>query len=184
MSSQRIGKYACLELERRYLLAQLPPQLTHDAPHWQIVDHYLAGTRMRLRQMTQIPSDMDQSSIYKLTQKFRGPRQDVTQTTITNLYLDEAEYRHLRTLEAYALVKRRYTYVAEGRQYSIDVFDDRHRGLILAEAECETEAEVANLTLPSFAQQEVTQETFFRGGVLASLPEVELRAGLRRWNIG
>jgi hypothetical protein len=46
MSSKRVGKYACLELERRYLLSQLPSDLVGQANGWLIVDRYLVDTRL------------------------------------------------------------------------------------------------------------------------------------------
>ena len=50
MSTHRIGKYACLEIERRYLLPHCPPNLAGRPPHSRITDHYLLPSRLRLRQ--------------------------------------------------------------------------------------------------------------------------------------
>jgi hypothetical protein len=48
MSRQRIGKYAWLEIERRYLLRRLPTDVERSTRR-RITDHYLISTRLRLR---------------------------------------------------------------------------------------------------------------------------------------
>ncbi|NIW50175.1 MAG: hypothetical protein GWN30_36990 [Gammaproteobacteria bacterium] len=166
MSTQRIGKYACLEIEKRLLLVELPPGLTEKSLGWQIEDRYFPNTRMRLRRMRRIGS---KDVIYKLTQKFQADDQDATQTTITNLYLTEAEYRLFAELEAQVIEKRRFAYHTPERKFSIDVFDGRLSGLILAETEFETMAELAGFTLPDFALRDVTDDRYFTGGHLAEI---------------
>lgn len=175
MSSKRIGKYACVELERRYLLAQLPNNITTG---WQITDRYLIGTRLRLRRMSQ-PSTG--KVLYKFGQKYQAEEQPATHTTITNIYLNETEYQTLSQLPAHELNKLRYALHANNRRYSVDQFQGALAGLILAETECETEADVASLTLPAFALKEVTTEPFFKGGHLVTLPRENFIAQLTRW---
>ncbi len=176
MSDQRIGKYACLEIERKYLLDRLPVDLHEQAPHWQITDHYLVNTRLRLRRMTRVASDQ---VLYKLGQKYRTDTQAQTQATMTNLYLTAAEYQCLATLEAKQIVKKRYDYVYQGRTYGIDLFGEQLTGLILAEIECATMAEVDGLSLPAFARQDVTDDPFFGGGSLAAIDRATLQAALQ-----
>lgn len=175
MSSQRIGKYACLEIEKKYLLSKLPLDLDGHESHWQITDRYLANTRLRLRWMVSPATDQ---VIFKLAQKYRAAAQDPTQTTITNLYLSAEEYQRLASLDARQLVKQRYEYLHQGRQYSIDVFEGALIGLILAEIECETTEEVAQLPFPDFALRDVTVDPFFAGGALATLDHETFQAGL------
>ncbi len=38
-----IGRYAHIERERRFLLAEAPSELAPDAAHWAIYDHYSGG---------------------------------------------------------------------------------------------------------------------------------------------
>ena len=45
-------KYAHVERERRWLLAAVP-DLPHDARRLTIVDRYVRGTRLRLREVTE-----------------------------------------------------------------------------------------------------------------------------------
>jgi hypothetical protein len=87
MSTQRIGKYACLEIERRYLLRQFPTDLAGRPPAWRITDHYVLPTRLRLRRM-----ESGETVHWKLGQKFRAPGQHPFEATITNLTLTEQEY--------------------------------------------------------------------------------------------
>ena len=138
MSSRRIGKYACLELERRYLLRELPADLVGQVPTWLITDRYLIGTRLRLRRMMAPNSGV---IVLKFGQKYRAPSQSAAETTITNMYLNDAEYYCLSQVEAKVIVKKRHTYVFDGLEYRVDCFEDKLAGLVLAEIECETTQE-------------------------------------------
>jgi CYTH domain-containing protein len=175
MSSQRIGKYACLEIERKYLLSCLPVDLNEQDPHWQITDHYLVQTRLRLRRMAQPATNQ---VLYKLGQKYRTDEQDSSQSTMTNLYLTKEEYQQLALLPARQLEKRRYAYLHQGHRYAIDIFAGYLTGLILAEIECETMAELAQLPVPAFAVEDVTADTFFSGGSLVAINRAAFQAGL------
>jgi adenylate cyclase len=178
MVSQRIGKYACLETERRYLLNKIPDDLFQNNG-WLITDHYFPTTRLRLRRMQSISGE---ETVYKLTQKYRSEIQNTYETTITNLYLTEAEYNFLRLLEAKLIEKRRYPYRVQNQQFSIDVFEGRHQGLILAEMEFE-KTESGEFTVPVFALADVTDDPFFTGGNFARLTDAEFRQGLMRKGI-
>jgi CYTH domain-containing protein len=175
MTSQRIGKYACLETERRYLLRTIPGDLSAGAISWHITDRYFPHTRLRLRHMKSIPGGED---IYKLSQKYRSGTQNAYEATITNIYLTGAEYNFLQPLEAKIITKRRYPYIAQNHNFSIDVFEGRHQGLILAEIEFENESGLEESVLPSFALRDVTEDLFFSGGNLAFMTDEEFRQGL------
>jgi CYTH domain-containing protein len=175
MTSQRIGKYACLETERRYLLKTIPNELAANANGWLITDHYLPNTRLRLRKMESMTG---KENIFKLTQKYRSETQNVYETTITNVYLTEAEYNLLQPLEAKIIRKRRYPYPAQNHTFSIDVFEGRHQGLILAELEIEGRSELGEFALPLFALKDITDDPFFTGGKLAIMTDEEFRQGL------
>ena len=177
MSSKRLGKYACLEFERRFLLRELPSDLAGQTNGWLIIDRYIVDTRLRLRRMITLDSEQ---IVFKFGQKYHAPSQGGAETTLTNLYLDEKEYDCLSKLEAREVVKRRYRYVNRGLEYGIDVFEGELSGLILAELECETESDCERLQTPSFALREVTDDLFFRGGFLAKLTRAEFEAGIAR----
>ena len=175
MTSQRIGKYACLETERRYLLRTVPDDLPANADGWHISDCYFPNTRLRLRNMKAIAGD---ENIYTLTQKYRSGTQNAFETTITNMYLTEAEYNFLQPLEAKIIRKRRYPYSAQNHKFSIDVFEGRHQGLILAEIEMENKVEAGEFVPPSFVLKDVTDDPFFTGGNLVTMTDEEFKQGL------
>ncbi len=175
MASQRIGKYACLEIECRYLLNKIPDDLLDSLKGWLITDRYFPHTRLRLRHMKSLSGD---EHIYKLTQKYRSETQNAYETTITNIYLTEAEYNHFEALEAKILQKKRYPYSLPKFSLGIDVFEGRHQGLILADMELEKSAGIDELALPAFVLKDVTEDPFFTGGNLVTMTEEEFRQGL------
>lgn len=177
MSSKRLGKYACLELERRYLLREVPPNLAAQANGWLIVDRYILNTRLRLRRMIALKSG---KIMCKFGQKYRAPSQSGVETTMTNIYLDEAEFECLSKLEAREVVKKRYRYSSDGLEYGIDVFEGTLTGLILAEIECETKQDCEQLQPPSFSLKEVTDDIFFTGGFLSKLTKEEFETSLAK----
>src|SRR5713101_6552173 len=83
------SRYARVERERRYLLQDLPEGLTRASPHVQITDHYLTGTRLRLRK---IRDPQTNKWTLKFTQKFAPNPQELSRTMITNVSLNAHEY--------------------------------------------------------------------------------------------
>ena len=117
-------------------------------------DIYFTGTRLRLRRM--VDRRGERPTIYKFTQKASG--------LITNTYLAEDEYRLLAQLPGHELRKIRYSLPPFG----IDVFLPPHDGLVLAEAEFETDEEMAAAAGPPGAVAEVTDDERYTGGYLAA----------------
>jgi hypothetical protein len=169
-------KYARPELERRFLLAALPP----GEPRHRVLieDRYLSGTRLRLRRMTDIdPEGMAGGVTYKLGQKVPAP--DGTPGLITNVYLSDAEYRALSRVPGVELRKVRSSYPPFG----VDQFEGPLAGLILAEAEFADEAEAASFR-PSIAiVAEVTADLRLTGGRLVVTTKPELRAILDEYGV-
>src|SRR4029453_18246324 len=100
------------------------------------------------------------------------------ETTITNLYLTGEEYKHFESVEGMIIKKRRYPYSVQDHNFSIDVFEGRHQGLILAEIEFERRSELGEFALPVFALKDVTNDPFFTGGNLITITDEEFRLGL------
>ena len=173
MTSQRIGKYACIEVERRFLLNKVPDNLPTNG--WLITDRYFPNTRLRLRHMKSVSNN---DNIYKLTQKYPNETQDAYETTITNIYLTEEEYKLFESVEANILQKKRYPYTIQNHSLSIDVFEGRHQGLILAEMELENRVEADAFVLPAFLLKDVTKDPFFAGGNLVAMTDEEFKQGL------
>ena len=170
-------KYTRVERERRYLLAGLPPGLESHAPHAQITDNYVTGTRLRLRKHRWVPTN---EWTLKLTQKHTPAPPDFSRTLITSIYLTEYEYEVFSVFEGNELRKNRYPFEHAGRLYSVDVFLGPLRGLVLAETDFETDEEMDAFPPPSFARLDVSRDELFTGGRLVELTAEELRAELAR----
>lgn len=177
LSSDEYGKYARVERERRFLLEDLPEGLTRASQHRQIWDNYITGTRMRLRQI-RVPATKERQ--WKLTQKYAPAPPDFSRTIITNLYLSAQEYEVLYVFAGNEIRKNRYPFEHEGRSYGIDVFLGPLWGLILAETGFETDEEMDQFTLPSFALADVSRDEMFTGGRLAYLTIEDIQAHLSK----
>ena len=171
------SRYARVERERRYLLRELPPGLKLSDPHTQLTDNYVTGTRLRLRK---VRDPRTNEWTLKLTQKHAPAPPDFARALITNMYLSPYEYEVLSVFEGNELRKNRYPFEHAGRLYSVDVFLGHLRGLVLAETDFETDAEMDAFPKPPFALLDVTRDELFTGARLVELTAEELRAELAR----
>ncbi len=178
MPPERIGKYTCLEIERRFLLRELPPGLAAQMTGWRITDRYISGTRLRLRRMEALNGE---SVIYKLGQKYRSDSQGPGETTMTTIYLDEFEYGRLIELDGPELRKTRFPFEIYGLTFGIDRFEGSLDGLVLAEIECGTLQEFENLNAPVADWVDVTENEFFTGGSLVKLNREQIKIEMVRW---
>lgn len=169
------SRYARVERERRYLLRELPPGLKPSDPHTQITDNYVTGTRLRLRTVRDPRAN---EWTLKLTQKHAPEPPDFSRTLITTIYLSPYEYEVLSVFEGNELRKNRYRYEHDGRLYSVDVFLGPLRGLVLAETDFETDAEMDAFPPPPFAHLDVTRDELFTGARLVELTAEEIRREL------
>lgn len=115
-------KYAVVERERRFLLARLPDGVVSTK---QIVDRYVTGTRLRLREVR----EEDGTVIRKLGHKVRlseGP----TEVACTNFYLNDQEWAVLGALPAQILRKKRHMLHRDGLIVAVDEHED---GTLVAE---------------------------------------------------
>jgi CYTH domain-containing protein len=158
------GRYAKREYERRWLLSSLPPGLDPLRPCARITDHYIDGTRFRLRKRVELATG---ETVWKLTQKFPETSGATNRIVITNCYLNPAEHELFRRLPGRALVKCRWVLEHGRDRYAVDVFEDRLAGLVLAECEYPTSAALRAAGPPPFEAVEVTDQTAFQGGRLA-----------------
>ena len=115
-------KYAIVERERRYLLARLPEGITSTK---QILDRYVTGTRLRLREVR----EGDGTVVRKLGHKVRlteGP----AEVACTNFYVNDEEWAVLTALPAQLLQKTRHMVHRDGVLVAIDEHED---GTLIAE---------------------------------------------------
>ena len=170
------SKYACVELERRFLLEDLPEGLTRASPHVQITDNYISGTRLRLRK---VRDPQTNKWTVKFTQKFAPDPQDLSRTIITNTYLNAAEAEQLGVFEANEIRKNRYPFEFEGRKFTVDMFLGDLFGLVLAEVGFENDEDMKRFPPPPWALSDVTNDEMFTGGRLSVLTFAEIRELLR-----
>jgi CYTH domain-containing protein len=150
--------YARLELERRFLLEALPPDLDPD-DFERLHDLYVAGTHLRVRHVHRANGDWLAT---KLGQKIPNPAapDDPRQRQMTTIYLPRSEGEALLPLAGLHTVKRRYKIAEQGWTWCIDVWEEPAgaEGTIVAEVETPSLAELEALDLPAWAVREVTAD--------------------------
>jgi CYTH domain-containing protein len=166
------SKYARVERERRYLLADLPEGLTRADHHLQITDNYITGTRLRVRK---VRDPRTNKWVVKFTQKFAANPEDLSRTIITNTYLNAIEAETLAVFEANEIRKNRYPFEFAGQKFSVDMFLGDLFGLVLAEISFESDEELDGFPKPMFALADVTNNEIFSGGKLSQLTFADIR---------
>lgn len=167
-------KYARIERERRFLLAQFPGDRMV-VQHRRITDNYIEGTTLRLRKQC----SSDGGTTFKLTQKLTVRGSGSQQGFITSIYLTQDEFQVLAQLPARMLTKTRFSVPPFG----IDVFDGLLEGLILAEAEFDSAAAADALTIPSFVIREVSADDRFTGGQLVRASREQIWSWLSDYGV-
>lgn len=166
-------KYARIERERRFLLDRFPDAASVERIR-RITDRYIDGTSLRLREQ----SEQGLPTVFKLTQKVPARASGGQQGLITNMYLSKDEFSVLAQLPAKQLSKTRFSVPPFG----IDVFAERLEGLLLAEAEFDSDEAAEALMLPSFIRAEVTDDDRFTGGQLVRASRRDLQTWM--WEYG
>jgi CYTH domain-containing protein len=170
------GKYAKHEYERRWLLPALPSGVDPAQPWARITDHYLEGTRFRVRERVALQSS---DVVWKLTHKFPEPDGSNDRVVITNNYLTREEYERFRRLPGQSLVKHRWLLEQDGARYGVDAFLGPLHGLLIAEREYETHQGLLGSAALPFEGVEVTDRSEFTGGALAGKTFDEIRHFVR-----
>lgn len=150
-------KYALPEFERRWLVpgvACVPGALGEARL---IEDRYIAGTRLRLRRVTDALGGVTN----KLGKKYRTEAGSFE--SIVNIYLDAAEHALLADLPAYRSIKRRYS--MEGG--SLDVYEQPRADLCIFEVELASEAQIRAYRPPDFVGREITGDPRYTGYAIA-----------------
>jgi CYTH domain-containing protein len=176
VSDKSFGKYAHPEVERKFLLATIPPGSTFQAD---ILDHYIPKTTLRLRRM-----QTEHDVTFKFAQKLRVHPHETRVIFHTNMYLSEAEYVFLvSTLPAHPLEKRRFRFHGAAIPIAIDQFQGPLEGLVIAEVDFGPNGDPSSLTMPSFALAEVTDDERFTGARLALTTHSQVKALLDEFNV-
>jgi CYTH domain-containing protein len=115
-------KYAHVERERRFLVARVPDGADSRK---KIVDRYVTGTRLRLREV----EEDDGTVVRKLGHKVRLS-EGSDEVACTNFYLNDDEWELLCGLPASFLRKTRHIVRRDGIVVAVDELED---GTLLAE---------------------------------------------------
>jgi len=173
---KKFGKYAHPEVERKFLVATIPPGTIFRAD---ITDHYIPNTTLRLRRM-----QTEHEVTFKLGQKLRVHPHEARVILHTNFYLSEAEYVFLAsTLPSHRLAKRRFGFHGETIPMAIDQFQGPLEGLIIAEVDFGPNGDPSSFPMPSFALAEVTDDERFTGARLALTTHPQVKTLLDEFNV-
>jgi CYTH domain-containing protein len=167
-------KYAIVERERRFLLAG--PLAEPSIRVVAITDHYLTGTRLRLRRSS-TATDQGEEVVYKLTQKIPAPGGGPG--LITTIYLNKEEHQILAVLPAAVLNKTRHSVPPFG----IDVFGGALNGLYIAEVEFSSDEEMSAFLPVPFLIADVTGDSRFTGGHLVTVTRHDLAQALADYGL-
>lgn len=160
-------KYARVEVERRFLLAAVPPEAVEPK---QITDHYITDSRLRLRKVEEpgVPT------VYKLGHKQRAEPDDAVVVFHTTIHLTEGEYALLGKLPSQELRKTRYVAACDREAAVVDEFHGALAGLVLLEVTFGDRSQSDRFVPPTWAGTETT----LSGGELAAMSADDLRARL------
>ena len=146
-----------MEIERKYLLKQLPEHL-ETYPHRHLEQGYLCTAPV-----VRIRKDDDR---YELTYKSGGMmvREEY------NLLLTREAYEHLKTkIDGRLITKKRYMIPYDGYTIELDIFENDLAPLVLAEVEFETEEAANQFTPPQWFGKDVTFSGAYHNSVLSRI---------------
>jgi adenylate cyclase len=147
------------EIERKFLVRQLPPDLTHYRSH-EITQGYLVslddGLQVRLRKS---------GERYSLT--FKRGAGNVREEREIELGADQFDALWPAT-EGKRLVKTRYEIPLGEHVVEIDVYHEKHEGLVVAEVEFDEEDAARNFQPPDWLGDDVTGDPRYSNQLLAS----------------
>jgi adenylate cyclase len=147
------------EIERKFLVRKLPGDLS-SYPHNEISQGYLVsiddGLQVRLRKS---------GDRYSLT--FKRGSGNVREEREVELTTEQFETLWPAT-EGKRLVKTRYKIPLEARIVEIDVYHERHEGLVVAEVEFDQEEQAKKFEPPDWLGDDVSGDPRYSNQLLAS----------------
>jgi adenylate cyclase len=147
------------EIERKFLVRNLPADLT-SYPAAAISQGYLVsrddGVQVRLRKSGE-----------RYSFAFKRGSGNVREEREIELSAEQFDKLWPAT-EGKRLVKTRYEIPLGDRTVEIDVYGERHEGLVVAEVEFDTEEAAKNFTPPDWLGEDVTGDPRYSNQLLAS----------------
>ncbi len=159
--------------QRKYLVEGLPEPINPRDTHWQIFDNYIENTRIRLRKI-RVPETKQWTRV--LEQRYAAEVGKLSKLKISQMFLNETEYKTLEHFKGREIRKNRYFCTFNDTQVGIDIFLGKLWGLNIALAEFESEKDFQSFTKPDFAVIEVTNDKFFEGENLVGKTFADVQA--------
>jgi CYTH domain-containing protein len=153
-----MNKTAEILLYRLFLINALPEPLSTRSRHLQILDRYLPGTKLRLREIRDPYSNERTRLLQKRTYSPESP-----EIRSSEIQLDVTEYSLFERHSRSELRKNRYFHEYDQMLFAFDVHLGPLLGLNLAKVSFETREEFERAGVPAFASKELTSDWFFLG---------------------
>jgi CYTH domain-containing protein len=153
-----MDKTAKFLLYRLFLIEALPDPLSPLSRHLQILDRYISGTALRLRQIRD-PHIRERTCL--LQKRILSP--DGIGLRLSEIHLDDHEYALLGEHAGFELRKNRYFHEFDQMPFAFDVFLGPLSGLKLAIIEFESIEKAKTASPPVFSVRELTRDQFFHG---------------------
>jgi CYTH domain-containing protein len=164
-----------IEEERTYLAKAMPDGLA-DCKQKELLDVYFpkeaAHPHLRLRQ---------RGDKFEMTKKHRVRPDDASSLVEETIVLTKEEFTALATADGKRVRKIRHYLEYKGRILEVDVFQDELAGLVLIDAEFDSEEAKLSFEMPDFCLVEVTQEDFLAGGMLCGKKYQDIEENLAKF---
>jgi CYTH domain-containing protein len=169
-----MDKTAKTELQRIFLIENLPEPLTRASAHLQLFDNYIENTRLRLRAI-RVPETKEWTCILQQ----RSPVRD-GEIKIAEIYLNDEEYAVFERFEGREIRKNRYFHEFDEKQIAFDVFIGSLWGLNMAKVDFDSVEEMNGYDPPRFMIFEVTNDPFFADENLVGKKFVDVQKELEK----
>lgn len=148
-----------IEIEKTFLVKKIP-DLQNIQPK-KIIDLYFPvkaiHPNLRVRK---------NGTKYEITKKIK-PGASASVHEESTIDITEDEFNAFLNADSKKVEKDRYVLDINNKKVEIDVFQDKLKGLVLADFEFDNKEELENFKFPDFCLIDVTEEEFIAGGMLA-----------------
>jgi CYTH domain-containing protein len=162
--NEEAAKYSRIEYARRFVVAPESNWKQFSTPFSKRhEDKYLSGTHLRIR----IQTDLDSGrQLIKLTKKYESDSPYFRQ--INTILLSPGEYEIFDRLAGKRVETIRFYHHYKNRIFSIDVFENELKGLLICETEQTSLGDLMSAEPPPYVKREVSETPFFTGANLAN----------------
>lgn len=154
-----------MEIERKFLIRQLPKQLEA------YPSHFIEQAYLNVQPVVRVRREDDR---FYMTYKGGGmmAREEY------NLPLDETSYNHLREkADGNIITKRRYLIPCEPYTIELDIFEGIFKGVVIAEVEFPTIDEAKHFSPPDWFGMDVTYDGHYHNSYMSRVNPDDIRIG-------